>query len=195
MKFGISFIVISRFILINFQTNPMIIVNFFTFVHELLDSPSYKTILYHFRPNYSIYAIFVIIMARPPQLHKNETFFKLIFFYLHAYHQRFDLKIVIFTARKLAAYCIHVFRFKLHSNSIGKIAFRCSFINVLRNTVFASTRIRLSIRLFSSYLVFQIAISKVVFLGGCPGWSLLRCDQTSKLFFFFVVAWQISLYT
>ena len=32
---------ISRFILINFQTNPMIIVNFFTFVHELLDSPSY----------------------------------------------------------------------------------------------------------------------------------------------------------
>ena len=30
---------ISRWILINFQTNPMIIVYFLTFVHELLDSP------------------------------------------------------------------------------------------------------------------------------------------------------------
>ena len=33
---------ISRIILINFQTNPMINVNFFTFVHKLLDSPSYE---------------------------------------------------------------------------------------------------------------------------------------------------------
>ena len=41
MKFGIPFIVISRFTLINFQTNPMITVNFFSFVRELLDSPSY----------------------------------------------------------------------------------------------------------------------------------------------------------
>ena len=44
MKFGIPFIVISRFMLINFQTNPMITVNFFTFVHELLDSPSYMKV-------------------------------------------------------------------------------------------------------------------------------------------------------
>ena len=41
----------------------------------------------------------------------------------------------------------------------------------------------MSIRLFSSYVVFQIAIiSKVIVLGECPGWSLLRCDETSKLF-------------
>ena len=72
--------------------------------------------------------------------------------YLHTYHQRFDLKIIIFTARKLAAYCIHV--------------------DVIR---------------FSSYLVFQVAISKVVVLEGCPGWSLLPCDQTSKLF---VLLWR-----
>ena len=30
---------ISRFILVNFQTNPMIIVNFFTFVHEFWIAP------------------------------------------------------------------------------------------------------------------------------------------------------------
>ena len=35
------FIVISKYILINFQTNTIICVNSFTFVHELLDSPSY----------------------------------------------------------------------------------------------------------------------------------------------------------
>ena len=29
---------ISIFILINFQTNPMIIVNLFTFVHELIEA-------------------------------------------------------------------------------------------------------------------------------------------------------------
>ena len=40
-------------------------------------------------------------MARPSQLHRNETFCKLKKYkYLNAYHQRFDLKIVIFTARK-----------------------------------------------------------------------------------------------
>ena len=97
--------------------------------------------------------LFLTIMARPPQLHRNETFCKLkIYIYLHAYHQRFDLKIVIFTARKLAAYCIHVDVFR-----------------------------------FSSYLVFQVAISKEVVLRGCPGWSLLPCDQTSKLF---VLLWR-----
>ena len=44
MKFCILFIVISKYILINFQTNPMICWNFFTFVHELLDNPSYKSV-------------------------------------------------------------------------------------------------------------------------------------------------------
>ena len=32
---------INIYILVNFQMNPTICVNFFTFVHELLDSPSY----------------------------------------------------------------------------------------------------------------------------------------------------------
>ena len=41
MKFCIPFIDISKYILINFQTNPMFCWNFFTFVHELLDNPSY----------------------------------------------------------------------------------------------------------------------------------------------------------
>ena len=43
-----------------------------------------------------------------------------------------------FYSQKFAAYCIHVdvFRFKLHSNNTGKIAFRCIFLNILRNTVF-----------------------------------------------------------
>ena len=98
-------------------------------------------------------------MTMPPQLHRNETFCKLKkknYIYIYAYHQRFDLKIVIFTARKLAAYCIHVDVFR-----------------------------------FSSYLFFQVAISKVVVLGGFPGWSLLPCDQTSKLF---VLLWRGKYY-
>ena len=41
MQFCIPFIVISKYIPIKFQTNPMICVNIFTFVHELLDNPSY----------------------------------------------------------------------------------------------------------------------------------------------------------
>ena len=89
-----------------------------------------------------------MLFLRPPQLHRNETFCKLKkYIYLHAYHQRFDLKIVILTARKLSAYCIHVDVFR-----------------------------------FSSYLVFRVAISKVVVLRGSPGLSLLPCDQISKLF-------------
>ena len=65
----------------------------------------YETMVY-VRTYCSIYAIFVRITARPPQLHRNETFCKLIF--LLTYHRRFYLKSVIFTARKLTAYCIHV---------------------------------------------------------------------------------------
>ena len=51
-------------------------------------------------PNYSIYAIIITKKARLPQLHRNEAFCKLKKnIYLHAYHQRFDMKIVIFTAK------------------------------------------------------------------------------------------------
>ena len=42
MKFCIPFIVISKYILMNCQTNPIICVNFFTFVHELLDNKYIK---------------------------------------------------------------------------------------------------------------------------------------------------------
>ena len=35
---------ISKYILVNFQINPTICVNFFTFVHELLDSPLYNVL-------------------------------------------------------------------------------------------------------------------------------------------------------
>ena len=45
------------------------------------------------RPYCSIYDIFATIMTRPPQLYRNETFCKLKG--KNAYHQRFDLKIVI----------------------------------------------------------------------------------------------------
>ena len=85
--------------------------------------------------------LFLTITTRPQQLHRNETFCKLKKKYLNAYHQRFDLKIVSFTARKLGAYCIHIDEFR-----------------------------------FSSYLFFQVAISKVVVLVGCTGWSLFTCD-------------------
>ena len=39
-KFCIPFIVISKYILINFQTNPMLCIYLLTFIQELLDSPS-----------------------------------------------------------------------------------------------------------------------------------------------------------
>ena len=39
-KFCIPFIVISKYILINFQTNPMICIYLLTFIHALLDSLS-----------------------------------------------------------------------------------------------------------------------------------------------------------
>ena len=58
-----------------------------------------------------------------------------------------------------------MFRFKLHPNNIGKIAFRCIFLNILRNSVFVLKKMLLSTMsidsLFLSLLISRTAAEKI----------------------------------